>query len=252
MGRVEGKVALITGVASGIGKATALLFAREGARVVGADRNAVDGTATIEEIHSAGGTATFVQSDISREADCERMVRVAVETYGRLDILHNHAGILHPRDGPITELTAEAIDETFAINCKGMLFTVKYAARQMIAQGGGAIVNTGSDLAYIGLQNLTAYTASKAAVVGVTRTLAVELAPHKIRVNAVCPGFTFSGMNVALQNDRAFMDQMRLDYLIPELGQPNDVAYAVLYLASDEAHFTTGTALVVDGGHTIK
>jgi NAD(P)-dependent dehydrogenase (short-subunit alcohol dehydrogenase family) len=174
------------------------------------------------------------------------------DTYGRLDVLHNHAGILHPKDGPITELSAEAIDETFNTNCKGMLFTVKYAARQMIKQGGGAIVNTGSDLAYIGLANLTAYTASKSAVVGVTRTLAVELAPHGIPVNAVSPGFTFSGMNVALQGDKAFMDQMRLDYLIPSLGQPEDVAYAVLHLASDEARFTTGASLVVDGGHTIK
>ncbi|HEY3081295.1 MAG TPA: SDR family oxidoreductase [Chloroflexota bacterium] len=259
MGRVEGKVALITGTASGIGKATAKLFAREGARVVGADLDGPGAEATAAEIGAAGGEATAVQADISKEADCERMVRVAVERYGRLDIVHNHAGILHPNDGPITELTAETIDQTFAINCRGMLFTVKYAARQMIEQAasspggsGGAIVNTGSDLAFIGLANLTAYTASKSAVVGVTRTLAVELAPHRIRVNAVCPGFTFSGMNVALQRDRAFMDQMRQDYLIPELGQPEDVAHAVLYLASDEAHFTTGAALVVDGGHTIK
>jgi NAD(P)-dependent dehydrogenase (short-subunit alcohol dehydrogenase family) len=252
MGRVEGKVALITGTASGIGKATARLFAREGARVVCADLNGPGAETTAAEIKQAGGDAVAVQANIASEADCEKMVQTAVDTYGRLDVLHNHAGILHPKDGPITELSAEAIDETFNTNCKGMLFTVKYAARQMIKQGGGAIVNTGSDLAYIGLANLTAYTASKSAVVGVTRTLAVELAPHGIRVNAVSPGFTFSGMNVALQSDKAFMDQMRLDYLIPSLGQPEDVAYAVLHLASDEARFTTGASLVVDGGHTIK
>src|SRR5687768_2400397 len=252
MGRVDGKVALITGTASGIGKATARVFAREGARVVCADLNGAGAEATADEIRRAGGEAVAVQANIASEADCEKMVRTAVESYGRLDILHNHAGILHPKDGPITELSAEAIDETFNTNCKGMLFTVKYAARQMIKQGGGAIVNTGSDLAYIGLANLTAYTASKSAVVGVTRTLAVELAPHGIRVNTVSPGFTFSGMNVALQGDKAFMDQMRLDYLIPSLGQPEDVAYAVLHLASDEARFTTGASLVVDGGHTIK
>ena len=252
MGRVDGKVALITGTASGIGKATARLFAREGARVVCADLNGPGAETTAAEIKQAGGDAVAVQANIASEAECEKMVQTAVDTYGRLDVLHNHAGILHPKDGPITELSAEAIDETFNTNCKGMLFTVKYAARQMIKQGGGAIVNTGSDLAYIGLANLTAYTASKSAVVGVTRTLAVELAPHGIRVNAVSPGFTFSGMNVALQRDKAFMDQMRLDYLIPSLGQPEDVAYAVLYLASDEARFTTGASLVVDGGHTIK
>ncbi len=252
MGRVDGKVALITGTASGIGKATARLFAREGARVVCADLNGPGAETTAAEIKQAGGDAVAVQANIASEADCEKMVQTAVDTYGRLDVLHNHAGILHPKDGPITELSAEAIDETFNTNCKGMLFTVKYAARQMIKQGGGAIVNTGSDLAYIGLANLTAYTASKSAVVGVTRTLAVELAPHGIRVNAVSPGFTFSGMNIALQGDKAFMDQMRLDYLIPSLGQPEDVAYAVLHLASDEARFTTGASLVVDGGHTIK
>jgi NAD(P)-dependent dehydrogenase (short-subunit alcohol dehydrogenase family) len=252
MGRVDGKVALITGTASGIGKATARLFAREGARVVCADLNGPGAETTAAEIKQAGGDAVAVQANIASEADCEKMIQTAVDTYGRLDVLHNHAGILHPKDGPITELSAEAIDETFNTNCKGMLFTVKYAARQMIKQGGGAIVNTGSDLAYIGLANLTAYTASKSAVVGVTRTLAVELASHGIRVNAVSPGFTFTGMNVALQGDKAFMDQMRLDYLIPSLGQPEDVAYAVLHLASDEARFTTGASLVVDGGHTIK
>jgi NAD(P)-dependent dehydrogenase (short-subunit alcohol dehydrogenase family) len=252
MGRVDGKVALITGTASGIGKATARLFAREGARVVCADLNGPGAETTAAEIKQAGGDAVAVQANIASEADCEKMVQTAVDTYGRLDVLHNHAGILHPKDGPITELSAEAIDETFNTNCKGMLFTVKYAARQMIKQGGGAIVNTGSDLAYIGLANLTAYTASKSAVVGVTRTLAVELASHGIRVNAVSPGFTFTGMNVALQGDKAFMDQMRLDYLIPSLGQPEDVAYAVLHLVSDEARFTTGASLVVDGGHTIK
>jgi NAD(P)-dependent dehydrogenase (short-subunit alcohol dehydrogenase family) len=202
MGRVDGKVALITGTASGIGKATARLFAREGARVVCADLNGPGAETTAAEIKQAGGDAVAVQANIASEADCEKMVQTAVDTYGRLDVLHNHAGILHPKDGPITELSAEAIDETFNTNCKGMLFTVKYAARQMIKQGGGAIVNTGSDLAYIGLANLTAYTASKSAVVGVTRTLAVELASHGIRVNAVSPGFTFTGMNVALQGDK--------------------------------------------------
>jgi NAD(P)-dependent dehydrogenase (short-subunit alcohol dehydrogenase family) len=191
-------------------------------------------------------------ADVAREADCAAMVALAVERFGRLDILHNHAGILHPQDGPIIELSEQAIDETFAINCKGMLFAAKYAVRQMIAQGGGAIVNTGSDLAFIGLSNLTAYTASKSAVVGVTRTLAVELAPHNIRVNAVCPGFTYTNMNVGMAANTGLMEEMKKDYLIKRLGRPEDVAHAVLYLASDEAGFTTGACLVVDGGHTIK
>ncbi len=252
MGRVEGKVALVTGAASGIGRATAELLAREGARVVVADRNSEGGEETVRRIHQSGGEALFVPADVSREADCARMVEAAVARYGRLDILHDHAGILHPLDGPITELSERAIDETFAVNVKGMLFAAKYAARQMIRQGGGAIVITGSDLAFIGLAGLTAYTASKAAMVGVTRTLAVELAPYNIRINAVCPGFTYTNMNVEMARNAALMEEMRRDYLIKRLGRPEDIAYAVLYLASDEAAFTTGACLVVDGGHTIK
>lgn len=252
MGRLQDKIALVTGSGSGIGRAVAVLFAREGAAVAVADRNPEGGQATVAAIRAAGGRADFIRVDVSREADCARMVQTVVDTYGRLDILHNHAGILHPLDGPITELSEQAIDETFAINCKGMLFTAKYAVRQMIRQGGGAIVNTGSDLAFIGLANLTAYTASKSAVVGVTRTLAVELAPQNIRVNAVCPGFTYSNMNVDMAKDQALMEEMKRDYLIKRLGRPEDIAAAVLYLASDEAPFTTGACLVVDGGHTIK
>ncbi len=252
MKRVQDKVALITGAGSGIGRATARLFAREGAKVVVADRNAEGGEATAAAIRAEGGDAVYHRADVSRESDCAAMVEAAVAGFGRLDILHNHAGILHPGDGPITELTEAVIDETFAINCKGMLFAAKHAVRHMIRQGGGAIVNTGSDLAFIGLANLTAYTASKAAVVGVTRTLAVELAPHNIRVNSVCPGFTFSGMNVEMARDTALMEEMKRDYLIKRLGQPEDVAAAVLFLASDESAFTTGASFVVDGGHTIK
>jgi len=252
MGRLQDKVALVTGGGSGIGRATAIAFAREGARVTVADRDAVGGSDTVNAIRSNGGDARFVLADVRREVDCQTMVQTCVDNYGRLDIVHNQAGILHPHDGPITELSADVIDETFAINCRGMLLTAKHAVRQMIRQGGGAIVNTGSDLAFIGLANLTAYTASKAAVVGVTRTLAVELAPQNIRVNAVCPGFTYSNMNVEMAKNVDLMEEMKRDYLIKRLGRPEDIAYAVVYLASDEAQFTTGSCLVVDGGHTIK
>lgn len=252
MGRLQDKVALVTGSGSGIGRATAILFAREGAKVAVADRDPTGGNATVATIVTAGGEAFFVQADVTREAECQRMVQACIDRYGRLDILHNHAGILHPHDGPITELSAEVIDETFAINCRGMLLTAKYAVRQMMRQGGGAIVNTGSDLAFIGLANLTAYTASKSAVVGVTRTLAVELAEHNIRVNAVCPGFTYTNMNVEMAKNTELIEEMKRDYLIKRLGRPEDIAYAVLYLASDEAPFTTGACLAVDGGHTIK
>lgn len=250
--RLQEKVALVTGAGSGIGRATAIAFAREGARVTVADRDIGGGSETVEAIRSKGGDALFVLADVRNEVDCEVMIKTCVDHYGRLDIVHSQAGILHPQDGPITELSAEVIDETFAINCRGMLLTAKYAVRQMIRQGGGSIVNTGSDLAFIGLANLTAYTASKAAIVGVTRTLAVELAPHNIRVNAVCPGFTYSNMNVEMAKNTVLMEEMKRDYLIKRLGRPDDIAYAVIYLASDESQFTTGACLVVDGGHTIK
>ncbi|HYI26194.1 MAG TPA: glucose 1-dehydrogenase [Thermomicrobiales bacterium] len=252
MPRLQDKVAIVTGAASGIGRATAALFAREGARVVVGDRDDEGGPATVASIREEGGDAIFVHVDISKEADCANLVKQTVAHYGRLDVLHNHAGILHPGDGPITELLESVIDETFAINCKGMLFTAKHAVKEMIRGGGGSIVNTGSDLAFVGLANLTAYTASKAAVVGVTRTLAVELAPHNIRVNAVCPGFTYTGMNVDMAADTELIEEMKRDYLIKRLGRPEDIAATVLLLASDESAFTTGAAFVIDGGHTIR
>jgi NAD(P)-dependent dehydrogenase (short-subunit alcohol dehydrogenase family) len=251
MGRVEGKVALVTGGGSGMGRASSTLFAREGARgVVVLDVRPEGGNETVEQIKAAGGDAIFVQADVRNEDEIERAVQMAVERYGRLDILHNHTGVAHY--SPIIDITVDRIDEMLAVNCRGFFLVAKHAARQMVKQQGGSMVNTGSDLAFIGLGGLAVYSATKTAVVGATRALAVELAPHNIRVNCVCPGFTYTGQTAEIRHDAAYMEEMLKDYLIKELGEPIDIAMAVLYFASDESRFTTGAALVVDGGHSIK
>ena len=185
--RLESKVALITGAGSGIGRATAELFAKEGAKVIVADYNAESSQLTVRSIKESGGQATFVQADVSKAIDAERMVRAAVNTYGRLDILHNNAGIF-VKPTPAHELTEDVWDRVFDINIKGVWLGCKYAIPELIKAGGGAIVNTASMAGIRGRPYTSAYCASKGAVVMFTKTLAIELAPYNIRVNCICPG----------------------------------------------------------------
>ena len=247
--RLENKVALITGAGSGIGRATAELFAKEGAKVIVADYNAESGQLTVRSIKESGGQAAFVQADVSKAGDAERMVRAAVDMYGRLDILHNNAGIF-VKPTPAHELTEDAWDRVFDINIKGVWLGCKYAVPELIKAGGGAIVNTASMAGIRGRPYTTAYCASKGAVVMFTKTLAIELAPYNIRVNCICPGAVNTPLihHLGVTQEQAAA-QVLSDQPIPRFARPEEIAQAVLYLAADaESSYVTGHALQIDGG----
>lgn len=219
----DGKVAVVTGAGSGIGAATAELLAREGARVAVVDVIAERAQAVADRIGRQHALA--VAADVSQAAAVAAMVERVVATWGAIDLLHNHAGLLHPEDGSVLDITEAAIDRTLAVNVKGQMLVAKYVAGAMVRAGrGGAIVNTASDLAFVALPGACAYVTSKAAIVGLTRAMAADLAAHQIRVNAVCPGFVYTEMTAGMASNEEVMNEMRKDYLIKRLGQPQDVA----------------------------
>ena len=251
-GCVEGKVALITGGASGIGRATALTFAREGAKLVIADMNEDGGQQTVHLITEKGGEAIFVRTDVSTAVEVQALISTAVETYGRLDCAHNNAGI----SGGGRALTAEYAEDTWhqviAVNLTGVWFCMKYEIPQMLSQGSGAIVNTASVAGLIGGRGLAAYVASKHGVVGLTKTAALEYAQQGIRVNCVCPGVIHTPMT-----ERAWSDPERRAQIIAmeplgRIGNPEEIAEAVVWLCSDAASFVTGHAMSVDGGYVAQ
>lgn len=245
-----GKVAMVTGAGSGIGAASARLLAEAGARVGVVDR---DEARAQEVARRIGADALAIRADVSSEADVREAVRRLEAQWGAIHLLHNHAGMLHPGDASILNIEEVAIDETLATNVKGQMLVAKHVAGAMVRAGaGGAIVNTASDLSFIALSGVCAYVTSKAAIPGLTRAMAADLAAHKIRVNAVCPGFVHTGMTAGLAANEALMAQMRPSYLIESLGQPEDVAHTVVFLLSDKARYVTGAALLVDGGHTVR
>jgi NAD(P)-dependent dehydrogenase (short-subunit alcohol dehydrogenase family) len=250
-GRLDGKVAMITGAANGIGRATVLRFLDEGARVVAADLNETTGAEMLDLATRAGHAARvrFVRTDVAEEKDVEAAVQLAVSAFGRLDCVFNNAGVAGAF-GPITHVSADDWDYTFAVLVRGVFFGIKHGARVMKAQGqGGSIINTASVAGLSGGDGPQAYSAAKAAVINLSRAVAVELAPNQIRVNAICPG----GINTPLIH-RGSPDALRpiLEKLQPwpEAGQPEHIASAALFLATDDARFVTGHALVVDGGLT--
>jgi NAD(P)-dependent dehydrogenase (short-subunit alcohol dehydrogenase family) len=251
MGKLDGLTAVVTGGGSGIGRASAELLAREGARVAVVDKDFDKAQETAKGIGGADN-ALAIKANVMNENEVAEMVTQVVNKWGRIDLLHNHAGILHPKDASILDIEESAIDETLGINVKGQMLVAKHVARSMSKSGGGAIVGTGSDLSFIALPGVCGYVTSKAAIAGLTRSMAVDLAPHGIRVNAVCPGFIYTGMTAGLSENTEIMDSMREGYLIKRLGQPSDVAAAVLYLLSPDAGFVTGTLLLVDGGHVVQ
>lgn len=248
-GRLTGKVAVITGGGNGIGRATALRFLAEGAAVVIADLNQASGRETVALARQAGHgeRVHFVAADVSREADVAAAIAAAPERFGRLDCVFNNAGVAGAF-GPITHIDAEEWDWTFAVLVKGVFLGMKHGARVMKAQGqGGSFINTASIAGLTGGDGPQAYSAAKAAVINLTRAVAVELAPERIRVNAICPGGILTPL---LHRGSPELIEPLLTSLQPwpEAGQPEHIAGVALFLASDDAQFVTGEALVADGG----
>jgi NAD(P)-dependent dehydrogenase (short-subunit alcohol dehydrogenase family) len=245
---LEGKVGLVTGGTSGIGRETAVLFAKAGAKVVVAGRREVEGQETVELICAAGGDGLFVKTDVSKASEVDALVRKTVEKFGRLDVAFNNAGI----EGvwaPIVRQSEEDWDRTIDINLKGVWLCLKYEIRQMLKQGnGGAVVNMASIIGLIGSAGVAAYSASKHGVIGLTKTAALENAKSGIRINAVCPGFTETPMADRSLRAPAVRKYVLSCHPIGRLGKPIEIAEAVVWMCSDRASFMTGQSLVLDGG----
>jgi len=254
MSDMNGKVALITGASSGIGRATAEVFAARGAKVVLAARREHESATLTSEIESRGGRASFVVTDVAIAKDVERMVAHAIETFGRLDYAVNNAGIEGQLSG-ITDLPEEEWDRVLNINLKGNFLCMKYEARAMLAGGhGGAIVNVGSVNSFLGFPTGSAYVASKHGQIGLTTSVSAELAPQGIRVNLVCPGFIDTPMHHRLRG--LVGDDLYDKALLPRVharraGRPDEIAQTIVFLCSDEASYISGTTLTPDGGFTL-
>lgn len=250
--RLLNKVAIVTGGTSGIGRATALLFAREGASVAITGRNATRGRAIVDEIQQSGGEARFIRSDVRFPDQCQRAVEEALQAFGRLDILFNNAGVFYPNT--VIDCTEDEWDLTVDISLKGTYLMSKFALPTMIAQGNGAIINNSSGWGLEGGNEAAAYCAAKGGVVLLTKAMAIDHSGQGVRINCVCPGDTDTPMllddaekrNMSWEAYAAAAAQRP----IGRMGQPEEVAQAVLFLASDEASYITGAILAVDGGGT--
>ncbi|NQT48466.1 MAG: SDR family oxidoreductase [Chloroflexi bacterium] len=248
MGKLVGKIALVTGGGSGIGRAAALLFASEGAKVVIADIVAEGAEETKQMIERAGNQAISFKADVSQADEVEALVKKAVDSYGRLDCAFNNAG-LGPGKSRTADFAEDEWDRVMAINLKGVWLCMKYEIQQMLAQGGGAIVNTASVVGLVGFTGAPAYAASKHGVVGLTKAAALEYATSNIRINAVCPGITHTPMIDSIIAERPkIADLYKRIEPIGRLAEPKEIAEAAVWLCSDAASFVTGHALVVDGG----
>jgi len=250
-GKLSGKVALVTGGTSGIGKTTAIAFARAGAKVVLTGRREKEGAQVVDEIRKLGGDAAFVRADVAKDADVKAMVDFTVGKYGRLNVAFNNAGV--EWTGPLDQATEAEYRRVFDINVWGVLNSMRHEIPVMLKNGGGAIVNNSSVAGHVGLGQVSVYIASKHAVEGLTKSVALEFAKQNIRINAVAPGVIATDM---LDRFAGKESEMRdsLTSIIPvgRIGAREEIAAAVLYLSSDDAKFTTGTSLVVDGGYVAQ
>ena len=251
MGKLDGKVAVVTGAASGLGRASALRFAREGGAIVAADLNSQGGELIVSEIAAAGGRAVYQRTDVTNENDVHSLIERAMREYGRLDITYNNAGVIGAM-GSVETTTEAEWDKTLAILLKAVFFGIKHSVAPMRAGGGGSIISTASIAGMSGSFRLHAYSAAKAAVINLTRTAALELGKDKIRVNCICPGVISTPLvHGAVPGAKEALDPMLAKaQALGRAGQAEDIANMALFLASDESSWVTGAAMVVDGGFT--
>lgn len=249
--RIAGKIALITGSASGIGKGSALLFAQEGATVIVNDLDMVKGEATVKEITQAGGKAVFIQADVTDPASVQAMVTEIIEQFGQVDVLFNNAGISGV--GALHEVEPDVWDRVMNVNIRGVYLPSKYVLPHMMERKSGSIINMSSCIAEIGLAMRASYSATKGAVLALTKSMQVDYAPYHIRVNALLPGtiltpFVENYLNNSYEDPDTAIGSIKKRQLSGELGRPEDVAFAALFLASDESKFMMGSPLYIDGG----
>jgi NAD(P)-dependent dehydrogenase (short-subunit alcohol dehydrogenase family) len=251
MGRLEGKVAFITGAGSGIGRAAAKLFSAEGARVAVADIDAAAGRETVRQINEAGHQAIFVETDVTDEASVKAAIARTVATYGKLDVLYNNAGGSTDRDSKVTDGSVEEFWRVIGVDLFGTWLCSKYGIPEIVKAGGGAVVNMTSNVALMAVPGRDSYTAAKGGVAAMTRSMAAEYARDKVRVNAIAPSVTLTPRVRRLLEKAPGVSELAAKHLVG-LAEPEDVARAALFLASDEARITTGHILTVDSGTTIS
>jgi NAD(P)-dependent dehydrogenase (short-subunit alcohol dehydrogenase family) len=249
--RLKDKVALITGAGSGIGRQAALLFSREGAAVLVVDVNDTGGNETVDMVKQAGGRAAYCRADVSKAGDCQNMVAQAEKAYGKLNVLFNNAGIMHPKDDDAVSTDEAVWDQTLDINAKGVFLGCKYGIPALRRAGGGSVINTASFVARLGAATpQIAYTASKGAVLSMTRELAVIHARQNIRVNALSPGPLKTELLMSFLNTEAKKQRRLVHVPMGRFGEAEEIAKAALFLASDDSSYMTGTEFLVDGGLT--
>jgi NAD(P)-dependent dehydrogenase (short-subunit alcohol dehydrogenase family) len=252
--RLQDKVAIITGAGGGMGRVAADLFAREGAKVVVAEFGEAAGQETVAQVEQAGGAATFVKTDVSDEASAKAMVDHAMATYGRVDILYNNAGVMPEADHSVIDTDVATWDQVMAVNVRGVFLGCKYAIPRMVEQGSGSIINIASFVALLGCSvPQDAYTASKGAIISLTRSLAVQFGPRGVRTNAICPG----PVETPLLMDWLVKDEEAKRIRLARnptgrFGKPEEIVNMAVYLASDESRWTNGASLVVDGGISVN